>query len=72
LELIGGGDQSIIAAPFRGAQPIPNVADLVARIGDIAPGTVVKIDILRNGRERTASVTLGEIPVSAWSRTSTR
>jgi len=64
--LIGGGDQSIIAAPFRGAQPIPNVADLVARIGDMAPGTAVKIDILRNGIERTASVTLGEIPVTPF------
>jgi serine protease Do len=32
----------------------------------MSPGTAVKIDILRNGSERTASVTLGEIPVTPF------
>ena len=47
-------------------QPIPNDADLANRIGAMAPGTAVKIGILRNGSERTVSVTLGELPVTPF------
>lgn len=48
------------------AQPIPNGADLAARIGAMAPGTAVKIGILRNGSERIVSVTLGELPATPF------
>jgi serine protease Do len=44
------------------AQPITDGADLAAKIGSMAPGTAVKIEILRNGNEHTLSVTLGELP----------
>ena len=44
------------------AQPIPNGADLAAKIGSMAPGTTVQIGIFRNGSERTISVTLVELP----------
>ena len=48
------------------AQPIPNGADLAAKIGSMAPGTAVAIGILRDGNERTVSVTLGELPVTPF------
>jgi serine protease Do len=47
-------------------QPIPNGADLAAKIGSMAPGTAVAIGILRDGNERTVSVTLGELPVTPF------
>jgi membrane-associated protease RseP (regulator of RpoE activity) len=37
------------------AQPIADGADLAAKIGSMAPGTVVKIEILRNGNEHAIS-----------------
>ena len=43
-------------------RPITSGADLAARIGSMAPGTAVKITILRDGSERTIAVTLGELP----------
>ena len=48
------------------AQPIPNGADLAARIGSMTPGTAVAIGIFRNGSERTVSVTLGELSVTPF------
>jgi serine protease Do len=48
------------------AQPIPNGADLAAKIGSMAPGTAVAIGILRDANERTVSVTLGELPVTPF------
>jgi serine protease Do len=47
-------------------QPIPNGVDLAARIGQMAPGTSVKIDLFREASERTVSVTLGELPVKPF------
>ena len=47
-------------------QEISDGADLAARIGAMAPGTAAEIGILRNGNERTVSVTLGELPVTPF------
>jgi serine protease Do len=47
-------------------QTISDGSDLAARIGSMAPGTTVKIGILRNGNEHTVSVTLGELPVTPF------
>jgi serine protease Do len=47
-------------------QQIPNGVDLATRIGQMTPGTAVKIDIFREGSERTVSVTLGELPVTPF------
>jgi len=41
-------------------------ADLAAKIGSMAPGTAVKITILRDGSERTVSARLGELPVTPF------
>ena len=35
---------------------------LMKRIGDIAPGTSVTLEVLRNGERRSIAVTLGEMP----------
>jgi serine protease Do len=43
-------------------RPIASGGELAAKIGSMAPGTAVKITVLRNGGERTISVTLGELP----------
>jgi serine protease Do len=47
-------------------RPVTSGADLAAKIGSIAPGTVVKITILRDGSERTVSVRLGQLPVTPF------
>jgi serine protease Do len=47
-------------------EPILNGVNLAATIGQMAPGTAVKIDIFREGSERTVSVTLGELPVTPF------
>ena len=41
-------------------------ADLAAKIGSTAPGTAIKITILRDGSERVVSVKLGELPVTPF------
>jgi serine protease Do len=43
-------------------RPIASGGELAAKIGSMAPGTAVKITILRDGSERTIPVTLGELP----------
>ena len=47
-------------------RPVTSGADLAAKIGSIAPGTVVKITILRDGSERTVSARLGQLPVTPF------
>jgi serine protease Do len=47
-------------------RPVASGADLAAQIGSMAPGTAVKITILRDGSERTVSVKLGELPVTPF------
>ena len=48
-------------------RPVASGADLAAKIGSMAPGTAVKITILRDGSERTVSARLGELPVTPFS-----
>jgi serine protease Do len=51
-------------------QPIPNGVDLAAKIGQMTAGTAVKIDIFREGSERTVSapksIQTGMPPKRAW------
>jgi serine protease Do len=47
-------------------RPVASGADLAAKIGSMAPGTAVKITILRDGGERTVSARLGELPVTPY------
>ena len=47
-------------------RPVTSGADLAAKIGSTAPGTVVKITILRDGSERTVSARLGQLPVTPF------
>ena len=49
-----------------GALPIGRRTELAEAISDMAPGTIVKIDILRDGSERTFSIKLGELPVTPF------
>jgi serine protease Do len=41
---------------------IKDSRDLARRIAPIAPGTAVKLAVLRNGKDETVSVTLGQLP----------
>jgi serine protease Do len=42
--------------------PISRGADLAARIGAMSPGTSARIGVIRDGREQTIAVRLGELP----------
>jgi serine protease Do len=42
--------------------PVTSSRELARRIGIMAPGTSVKLDILRKGETKTVSVTLGQMP----------
>ncbi len=46
-------------------QPISDYSDLRLRIAQSAPGTVVKLDVLRNGQKQQINATLGEVPEKA-------
>jgi serine protease Do len=43
------------------AEPIKDNRDLSRKIGDMAPGTRVKLAVLHNGKEKTVALTLGEL-----------
>jgi serine protease Do len=43
------------------SEPIKDNRDLSRKIGDIAPGTRVKLGVLRHGKEKTVALTLGEL-----------
>ena len=43
-------------------QGIKDDRDLVKRIGDLAPGTSVNVDVARKGEQRTFRITLAEMP----------
>jgi serine protease Do len=51
-------------------QPINSPNDLRLKIGTMAPGTVVHLKISRNGESRDATLTLGEVPGSIGSSSS--
>jgi len=42
--------------------PLKDSRDLERKVGSMAPGTVVHLSVLRNGRERTFELKLGELP----------
>lgn len=41
---------------------VKDARDLAKRIASMAPGTSVKLDVIRKGQSKTVSVTLGELP----------
>jgi serine protease Do len=43
-------------------EPVTDARNLARRIGAIPPGTSVKIGVIRDGREDTLTLTLGELP----------
>ena len=43
-------------------QPVKDARDLARKIGSLAPKTSVKLALLRNGSEKTVTLTLGELP----------
>jgi serine protease Do len=43
-------------------RPVNDARELARLIGSMAPGTTVKLGIVRKGSERTISLTLGELP----------
>jgi len=43
-------------------KPVADARELARRISSLAPGTTVKLGILRGGAEKTVSLTLGELP----------
>ena len=44
--------------------PIKSSRDLAQKISAIAPGTSVKLDVLRNGESKALTLTLGELPAT--------
>jgi serine protease Do len=42
--------------------PVKDSREVARKIGAMAPGSAVKLDILRNGGTKTLTVTLGEMP----------
>jgi len=43
-------------------QPVKDARDLAKRIGAMAPGSSVKLDVFRKGETQTLTLTLGELP----------
>ncbi|MGE3149509.1 MAG: Do family serine endopeptidase, partial [Pseudorhodoplanes sp.] len=41
---------------------VKDARDLAKKIGGMAPGTTAKLDLVRNGKEKSVSLTLGELP----------
>ena len=49
-------------------QPVKDARDLARRIGGMAPGTTIKLGVLRKGSEKTLNLTLGELPATQEAR----
>ena len=43
-------------------RPVKDARDLAKRIGAMAPGSAVKLEIVRDGKHQTLSLSLGELP----------
>jgi serine protease Do len=43
-------------------QPIKDARELARTIGNLAPGSAVKLDVLHKGRDEAVNVTLGDLP----------
>lgn len=52
-------------------KPVADARDLARKIGGLPPGTTVKLAIVRNGAEKTVSLTLGELPNAREARADT-
>jgi serine protease Do len=50
---------------------VTDARDLARKIGGMAPGTTVKLSVLRSGSEKTLSLTLGELPNQREARADT-
>jgi serine protease Do len=48
--------------------PIKDAHDLAKKVGAMAPGATVNLDVLRKGEKRTVSLVLGELPVKREGR----
>jgi serine protease Do len=44
------------------SQPVKDARELARIIGGFAPGSTVKLDVLRNGKSKVVSLTLGQLP----------
>jgi serine protease Do len=51
---------------------LKDARDLARRIGATAPGTSVKLDIVRDGKSQTVSLTLGELPAEQHAKADTQ
>jgi serine protease Do len=51
--------------------PVKDARDLAKKIGAIAPGTSVKLGVVRQGSEKTMTLTLGELPKQREARADT-
>jgi serine protease Do len=51
---------------------VTDARDLARKIGSIAPGATVHLGVLRNGTEKTVSLTLGELPNTREARADAR
>src|SRR5437868_6509353 len=49
-------------------EPVADARNLARRISAMAPGTSVKLGMIRNGREETLTLTLGELPKERQAR----
>jgi serine protease Do len=43
-------------------KPVTDARDLARKVGGLAPGATVKLDIVRKGEQKTVSLTLGTLP----------
>jgi serine protease Do len=48
--------------------PVKDARELARTIGAMAPGTTIKLTLLRDGKETTMSLTLGELPAQRQAR----
>ena len=52
--------------------PVADARELSRKIGGMAPGTTVKLGIVRSGADKTLSLTLGELPNTREARADTK
>jgi serine protease Do len=67
---VAAGIQSGDVITAVNGQPVKDARELARRIGAMAPGTSVKLTILRKGDEKTLTLTLGELPKERQARNS--
>jgi serine protease Do len=52
-------------------KPVVDARDLARKIGGMAPGTTIKLGLVREGSEKTVKLTLGELPNAREARAET-